>query len=77
MDSFLSSGTYSIALSIGSVLSPLLFLVYVNNMPDPKHYLHSTSKFAEHSDLWVRSTKQPWPGTLAAHRLQENLAALV
>ena len=31
----------------GSVLSPLLFLIYVNNLPTPHHKQHSLSQFAD------------------------------
>ena len=56
----------------GSVLSPLLFLIQVNDMPDPKHHLNSKSQFADDTSLWARSKK----ASLAANRLQRDLDAL-
>ena len=52
VDGFLSSKIYPKAgAPQGSVLSPLLFLIYVNDMPDPKSYLNSKSQFADDTGL--------------------------
>ena len=73
VEGFLSSKIYPKAgVSQGSVLSPLLFLIYVNEMPDPKHYLNSKSQFADDTGLWARSKK----ASLAANRLPRDLDAL-
>ena len=39
----------------GSVLSPLLFLIYANDLPKPHHRKNSKSQFADDSALWVAS----------------------
>ena len=72
-DHFLSSKIYPKAgVPQGSALSSLLFLVYVNNMPDPKHHWKSKFQSADDTGSWARSKN----ATLAAHRLQEDLYAL-
>ena len=39
----------------GSVLSPLLFLIYVNNLINPHHRQNSKSQFADDTALWAAS----------------------
>ena len=73
VDGFLSS---KICLRAGvpqdSVPGSLLFLIYVKDMPDPKHHLNSKSQFADETGLWARSKI----ASLAANRLLRDLDAL-
>ena len=39
----------------GSVLRPLLFLIYVNDVPKPHHRQNSKSQFADDTALWAAS----------------------
>ena len=39
----------------GSVLSPLLFLIHVNELPKPHHRQNSKSQFADDTALWAAS----------------------
>ena len=50
----------------GSNLSPLFFLVYVNDMPNPSHHQTNKSQFA--GDAGQRSTTDPESGGLARTR---------
>ena len=54
-----------------SVLSPLLFLIYFNDLPKPHHRQNSKSKFADNA-LWAASRNVH----IAAKLLQKDLRKL-
>ena len=53
----------------GSILSPLIFLIYVNDLPIPHHKQNSLSQFADDTAQWAFSLNVH----TAANLLQQNL----
>ena len=73
IEGFLSPKVYTKAgVSQGSNLSPLLFLIYVNDMPNPTHHQTNKSQFADDAGQWAVSKNID----LAAEYLQRDLDKL-
>ena len=55
----------------GSILSPLHFLIYVNDLPKPHHRQNSKSQFADDTALWAASKNVQFAAKLLCKDLRK------
>ena len=72
MVSFLTKSAPLQGGTTGSCPEPLLFLIYVNDLPKPHHRQNSKSQFADDTALWAASKNVQF----AAKRLGKDLRKL-